>query len=152
MASSLQRVPSDAHQDAPGVRGGCKESQGGISTDSVIDVAGAMAVLALILFTLPAPAFADRGRSPRYHGGEARHPRYHGSGRHGGDRYSGGQYSYRGPGGYYAPPARYHYSYPPPARYYAPPAPYYYTYYPPYYPGVDVRVIVPFPFFSFYLW
>ena len=66
-------------------------------------VAGAIAAVAVVLLTLPAPALA----------GSARYPRYYGAGGH------GGPYCYRPPVRYYAPPV----------RYYAPP-PYYYSYRP----------------------
>ena len=94
---------------------------------------GAVAAVVVGLLTLPAPAQA----------GSARHPRYHGSAPSG---YCG-PHCYRPYGRYYAPRVRY---YAPPVQYYAPPVqPYYYA---PYRPSVDVRVVFPFPFFSFYLW
>jgi hypothetical protein len=103
-------------------------------------VAGAIAVLAVVLFTLPAPAFADWGRSHRFHNGDGRWDRHHGH------RYSGHPPKYS-----YGPPARYNY-YAPPRRYYAP-APRYGSYsYRPYRPDVEVQFFLPFPpFFSFYL-
>jgi hypothetical protein len=105
-------------------------------------VYGALAAVTVLFLTLPAPALADSWKHGRHHRGN------HGRGHH------HGSYHHRPPVHYHhRPPVHYHYRPPvhyhvPPVRYYAPPPRYYYH---SYRPGVNVDIVLPFPFFSFHL-
>jgi hypothetical protein len=96
-------------------------------------VCGAIVAVVVGLVSLPDPALAGGSKHHRHY-----KYGYAGQHRHYSQHYH--QHYYRPPVRYYAPPVRY---YAPPVRSYA---------YPPYYPGVNVQIAVPLPFFSFYLW